>query len=102
MFRGRVRHVHFVGVGGIGMSGLAEILRTLEFDVSGSDLKENDTTRRLATLGRAHRRRAPRRERARASTWWSSRAPSSPTTPRSSRPARSASRSSAAPRCSPS
>ena len=51
MFRGRVRHVHFVGIGGIGMSGLAEILRTLEFDVSGSDLKENDTTRRLATLG---------------------------------------------------
>ncbi len=37
MFRGRVRHVHFIGVGGIGMSGLAEILRTLEFDVSGSD-----------------------------------------------------------------
>ena len=36
MFRGRVRHVHFVGVGGIGMSGLAEILRTMEFDVSGS------------------------------------------------------------------
>jgi UDP-N-acetylmuramate--alanine ligase len=51
MFRGRVRHVHFVGVGGIGMSGLAEILRTLEFDVSGSDLKEADTTRRLARLG---------------------------------------------------
>ena len=51
MFRGRVRHVHFVGVGGIGMSGLAEILRTLEFDVSGSDLKEGETTRRLARLG---------------------------------------------------
>jgi UDP-N-acetylmuramate--alanine ligase len=51
MFRGRVRHIHFVGIGGIGMSGLAEILRTLEFDVSGSDLKENDTTRRLAMLG---------------------------------------------------
>ncbi len=51
MFRGRVRHVHFVGVGGIGMSGLAEILRTLEFDVSGSDLRPNDTTRRLETLG---------------------------------------------------
>jgi UDP-N-acetylmuramate--alanine ligase len=51
MFRGRVRHVHFVGVGGIGMSGLAEILRTLEFDVSGSDLKPNDITRRLETLG---------------------------------------------------
>ncbi len=51
MFRGRVRHVHFVGVGGIGMSGLAEILRTLRFDVSGSDLKERDTTRRLARFG---------------------------------------------------
>lgn len=51
MFRGRVRHVHFVGVGGIGMSGLAEILRTLRFDVSGSDLKEGETTHRLARLG---------------------------------------------------
>ena len=51
MFRGRVRHVHFIGVGGIGMSGLAEILRTLEFDVSGSDLRESENTRRLARLG---------------------------------------------------
>ena len=51
MFRGRVRHVHFVGIGGIGMSGLAEILRTQEFEVSGSDLKANDITRRLETMG---------------------------------------------------
>ena len=51
MFRGRVRHVHFGGIGGVGMSGLAEILRSLEFDVSGSDMKESSTTRRLATLG---------------------------------------------------
>jgi len=51
MFRGRVRHVHFIGVGGIGMSGLAEILRTLEFDVSGSDLREGENTRALARLG---------------------------------------------------
>jgi UDP-N-acetylmuramate--alanine ligase len=51
MFRGRVRHVHFVGVGGIGMSGLAEVLRTLEFDVSGSDLRPNENTRRLESLG---------------------------------------------------
>jgi UDP-N-acetylmuramate--alanine ligase len=51
MFRGRVRHVHFIGVGGIGMSGLAEILRTLEFDVSGSDLREGETTRNLQRLG---------------------------------------------------
>jgi UDP-N-acetylmuramate--alanine ligase len=51
MFRGRVRHVHFVGIGGIGMSGLAEVLRTLQFDVSGSDLKPNENTRRLESLG---------------------------------------------------
>jgi len=51
MFRGRVRHVHFIGVGGIGMSGLAEILRTLEFDVSGSDLREGENTRALVRLG---------------------------------------------------
>ena len=51
MFRGRVRHVHFVGVGVIGMSGLAEILRTMDFDVSGSDMKASDVTRRLESLG---------------------------------------------------
>src|ERR1700759_1058254 len=51
MFRGRVRHVHFVGIGGIGMSGLGEVLCTLEFDVSGSDLRPNENTRRLETLG---------------------------------------------------
>jgi UDP-N-acetylmuramate--alanine ligase len=51
MFRGRVRHVHFVGVGGIGMSGLAEILRTMDFEVSGSDLKSGENTKRLEQLG---------------------------------------------------
>lgn len=51
MFRGRVRQVHFVGIGGIGMSGLAEILFTLGFEVSGSDLKENGVTRRLSSMG---------------------------------------------------
>jgi UDP-N-acetylmuramate--alanine ligase len=51
MFRGRVRHIHFVGVGGVGMSGLAEILRSLSFDVSGSDLKESTTTQRLVAIG---------------------------------------------------
>jgi UDP-N-acetylmuramate--alanine ligase len=43
--------VHFVGVGGIGMSGIAEVLLTLGYEVSGSDLAESDTTRRLARLG---------------------------------------------------
>src|SRR5689334_5608529 len=51
MFRGRVRHVHFIGVGGIGISGLAEILRTLQCDVSGSDLREGENTRNLQRLG---------------------------------------------------
>ena len=51
MFRGRVRHIHFVGVGGVGMSGIAEILRSLEFEVSGSDLREGANTLRLASLG---------------------------------------------------
>src|SRR5262245_17640872 len=51
MFRGRVRHVHFVGIGGIGMSGLAEILHSLEFDVSGSDRRPNEITHRLGEMG---------------------------------------------------
>jgi len=51
MFRGRVRRIHFVGIGGIGMSGLAEILRTMEFEVSGSDRKPNEITHRLETMG---------------------------------------------------
>jgi UDP-N-acetylmuramate--alanine ligase len=51
MFRGRVRRVHFIGIGGIGMSGLAEILRSMDFDVSGSDLRDGENTVRLARLG---------------------------------------------------
>ncbi len=45
------RHVHFVGIGGIGMSGIAELLVNLGYPVSGSDARESDITRRLATLG---------------------------------------------------
>jgi UDP-N-acetylmuramate--alanine ligase len=48
---GRRRRVHFVGVGGIGMSGIAEVLLTLGYSVSGSDLHESETTRRLERLG---------------------------------------------------
>jgi UDP-N-acetylmuramate--alanine ligase len=51
MFRGRVRRVHFIGVGGIGMSGLAEILRSMDFDVSGSDQRDGENTVRLRRLG---------------------------------------------------
>ena len=45
------RRVHFVGIGGVGMSGIAEVLCTLGYSVSGSDKADNATTRRLATLG---------------------------------------------------
>jgi UDP-N-acetylmuramate--alanine ligase len=47
----KVRHVHFVGIGGAGMSGIAEVMRNLDFSVSGSDLSDNAVTRRLAGLG---------------------------------------------------
>jgi UDP-N-acetylmuramate--alanine ligase len=43
--------MHFIGIGGIGMSGIAEILINLEYDVSGSDLHESEQTRRLRNLG---------------------------------------------------
>ena len=47
----KVRHIHFVGIGGSGMSGIAEVLVNLGFQVSGSDLAENAATRRLGELG---------------------------------------------------
>jgi UDP-N-acetylmuramate--alanine ligase len=47
----RVRQIHFVGIGGIGMSGLAELLKTVGLRVTGSDAKESETTRRLSELG---------------------------------------------------
>ena len=48
---GRTRRIHFVGIGGIGMSGIAELLVNLGYDVSGSDAKASETTARLARLG---------------------------------------------------
>src|SRR5690349_22081005 len=47
----KIQHVHFVGIGGIGMSGIAEVLLNLGFRVSGSDLKLSPVTQRLASLG---------------------------------------------------
>jgi UDP-N-acetylmuramate--alanine ligase len=46
-----VKHIHFVGIGGAGMSGIAEILHNLGYTVSGSDVTRSPTTRRLASLG---------------------------------------------------
>ena len=42
--RHKVKHVHFVGIGGSGMSGIAEVLLTLRYKVSGSDLAETTAT----------------------------------------------------------
>ena len=50
MFRGITR-IHFVGIGGIGMSGIAELLLNLGFIISGSDVADSDTVQRLRTLG---------------------------------------------------
>ncbi len=50
MFR-KIQHIHLVGIGGSGMSGIAEVLLTLGYKVTGSDLVHSDTTRRLETLG---------------------------------------------------
>ncbi|MFO0726880.1 MAG: UDP-N-acetylmuramate--L-alanine ligase [Myxococcota bacterium] len=47
----RTRLIHFVGIGGIGMSGIAEVLLNLGFQVRGSDLKDSETARRLRGLG---------------------------------------------------
>ena len=46
-----VRHIHFVGIGGVGMSGIAEVLFNLGYTISGSDLSESATLKRLAALG---------------------------------------------------
>src|SRR3989441_12339830 len=51
VFRNKKVKVHFVGIGGIGMSGIAQLLLNLGYRVSGSDLKESDITKRLASLG---------------------------------------------------
>ena len=46
-----IRHIHFIGVGGSGMSGIAEVLFNLGYTISGSDLSDSSTLRRLASLG---------------------------------------------------
>ena len=46
-----VRHIHFVGIGGVGMSGIAEVLFNLGYTISGSDLADSVTLKRLAALG---------------------------------------------------
>jgi len=47
----RIKQIHFVGIGGIGMSGIAEVLLNQGYSVSGSDLKSSKTTTRLESIG---------------------------------------------------
>ena len=47
----RVKRIHMIGIGGAGMSGIAEILLTLGFTITGSDMKTSPVTERLASLG---------------------------------------------------
>jgi UDP-N-acetylmuramate--alanine ligase len=51
VFLGSTRRIHFVGIGGIGMSGIAEVLLNLGFEVSGSDLRQSDITQKLTKMG---------------------------------------------------
>lgn len=51
LYKSRKRKVHFIGIGGIGMSGIAEILLSQGYIVTGSDISESEITRRLASLG---------------------------------------------------
>jgi UDP-N-acetylmuramate--alanine ligase len=48
---GRVKHIHFVGIGGAGMGGIAEVLKNLGYEISGSDIKQSAITQRLESLG---------------------------------------------------
>ena len=48
----KIQRIHFVGIGGIGMSGIAEVLLNLGYKVSGSDLKSSSVTQRLGQSGR--------------------------------------------------
>ncbi|MEO9586640.1 MAG: Mur ligase domain-containing protein, partial [Marinobacter sp.] len=47
----RIRNIHFVGIGGAGMSGIAEVLKNQGYDVSGSDIRESAVTDRLTGMG---------------------------------------------------
>jgi UDP-N-acetylmuramate--alanine ligase len=48
---GDIERIHFIGIGGTGMSGIAEVLSNLGYKVSGSDIKESAVTKRLEDLG---------------------------------------------------
>ena len=94
-------HIHFVGIGGIGMSGIAELLINLGYKVSGSDQKSSDITARLEHLGGIRvTKDMTEKQVSSAQTWWLSLPPSTPITRKSSQPVKMPSRSFPGPKCS--
>ncbi|MFQ5442152.1 MAG: UDP-N-acetylmuramate--L-alanine ligase [Thermodesulfobacteriota bacterium] len=51
MYRGKIKRIHFVGIGGAGMNGIAEVLINMGYEVTGSDIAASETTKRLSGLG---------------------------------------------------
>ncbi len=96
----KVKRVHFVGIGGAGMSGIAEVLATQGYQVSGSDLAATAVTRRLQSVGIAIAW-GTRPQTSPAPTRWSCRPPLPPTIPRWSRRVHAAFPSCRARSCSP-
>ncbi len=74
--------IHLVGIGGIGMSGIAEVMHNLDYEVQGSDVADGANVRRLADLGYQSRSATARKTSA-MPRWWSSRPPSGTATPKS-------------------
>jgi UDP-N-acetylmuramate--alanine ligase len=89
-----IKNIHFVGMGGAGMSGIAEVLHNLGYAISGSDLSDSATLRRLQSWA-SRPLSAMRRPTCRRSTRWSPPPRCRPTTPRCSPPASNASRGAA-------
>ena len=67
---GELGPIHFVGIGGIGMSGIAEVLITLGYVVQGSDAKASKITDRLVQLGRPSSRGNVRKTSPKTWAWW--------------------------------
>jgi UDP-N-acetylmuramate--alanine ligase len=63
----KIKNIHLVGIGGAGMSGIAELLFNLGYGVTGSDLKSSETTKRLKDIGI---RIITTRKMSRTPTWW--------------------------------
>ena len=66
----RINTIHFVGIGGSGMCGIAEVLLNLGYAVQGSDLRASAVTQWLTRLRGPHRLRPCGRATSRAPTWW--------------------------------